>query len=869
MERNRETSSRASNTDSRQSEDMPKTDIYTDTGTTPLEYPEEVLQEAFRLARDRHFLVSAFHSIAKSKGCSCGKKDCDSPGKHPSTPHGYKDATVDPKKVEVMFRVAPRNIAIQTGKASNLIVLDIDPRNGGDRSLKRLVQKYGKPPKTLSVNSGGGGKHFYFRYPESIKKIKGNPLPGWPGIDIKADGGSIIAPPSRHISGGYYQWVDPDAEIAELPDWLFRLITAEQPKKLMNLEKDKVVPKGKRHNALLTRAGLLRSLGYEEGFIVDALREYSRRYFEEPIEETELGEIAHFVASKPVSSRVWTPTNNILRELAALASQSFIKPAEPKLQKLIFDQEKTILKSAPPGTKKDEITKQIASMKRDVVQGYLKKVGKLIHAEGDRFFYLNKRLNRLFNLEQPLWKAWFYCLCKDIIDPDEQNFYTEELIIAARMQPPTPVYRFAHWDVIDRVLYVSQFNGKALRLNGDTIESVRNGQAVLFEENPDWIPFENLQSGIDDRDLYTQFVKEFPCWDGYSEEMSLIFHCWIVSLFFVELCPSKPLLLIQGDKGSGKSTLLRALLKYLFGKYAEVVGVPDKQDAFNVLASQSHIVALDNMDEAYNWMQDKLARISTGTKEVVRKLFTTNDSQTILFRCFIAITSRTPDTMRRGDIVDRCVLLMLQRIVEHDDKSSTFRSESDMFQYIEKARSVFWHFLLTRVNAVVKAIRQDQLPPGSNLRLSDWERLARLTSKVEGKEKEWDNATRLIMRNQKILLIEDDPMTEALKSALAQGMINQGADSTYTSSDLYKILIRIYEKNAIRPDPCFKTMRGFSKRLSSMYTELADEIGLRKERGTTRAEQNRNIYYFDSEVKIDRNAGRMFKKSLYTLPDES
>jgi hypothetical protein len=68
------------------------------------------------------------------------------------------------------------------------------------------------------------------------------------------------------------------------------------------------------------------------------------------------------------------------------------------------------------------------------------------------------------------------------------------------------------------------------------------------------------------------------------------------------------------------------LLKYLFGKYAEVVGVPDKQDAFNVLASQSHIVALDNMDEAYNWMQDKLARISTGTKEVVRKLFTTNDS---------------------------------------------------------------------------------------------------------------------------------------------------------------------------------------------------------------------------------------------------
>lgn len=768
----------------------------------------------------------------------------------------------------MMFQTAPRNIAIQTGKASNLVVLDIDPRNGGDRSLEELVRKHGELPETLSVNTGGGGKHFYFRYSESVERLKSNPLTGWPGIDIKADGGSIIAPPSRHVSGGHYAWIDPDTEIAELPDWLLGIVMKEKPSKPHSPVNGGIVPKGERHNALLKRAGLLRSLGHEEGFIVDALREYSEGYCEEPVAEAELCEIANFVASKPVSSGVWTPKNKVLKELAALAVQSFIKPAEPKLQKLISDEEAAILKSASPDLSKGDIAERIASMKRAVVQGYLMKVGELIHAEGDRFFYLNKRLNRLFNLEQPLWKAWLYCLGKDIIAPVEQKSFTEELVIATRMQPTTPVYRFAHWNADDRVLFVSQFNGKALRLDGDTIESVRNGQAVLFEENPDWIPFEPRPSAKDEDNPYTRFVEDFPRWDGHAEEMSLILHCWIVSLFFAELCPSKPLLLLQGDKGSGKSTLLRALLKYLFGKYAEVVGVPDKQDAFNVLASQSHIVALDNMDEAYNWMQDKLARISTGTKEVVRKLFTTNDSQTILFRCFIAITSRTPDTLRRGDIVDRCVMLMLQRVVGHGDQDSTFMSESDMFQRIEEDRSAFWHFLLGRVNAVVKAIRQDRLPPGSNLRLSDWERLARLTSIVGGHEKKWNDATELIKRNQKILLIEDDPMTEALKSALAQERIRQGTDNTYTSSDLYKLLTKMYEEYGLRPDPCFKTMRSFSKRLSSMYTELADEIGLRKERGTTRAEQNRNIYYFDSEVEIDPDAGRMFRKSLRDLPDK-
>lgn len=137
-------------------------------------------------------------------GCSCGEDCGKSAAKHPLTAHGLKDATTDQEQVKVWWKRWPlANIGILTGQESGLLVLDIDPRNGGTESFKRLP---GNLPLTPTAYSGGGGEHYYLKHPGDRYIKSATELGGYPGIDLKADGGYIVAPPSRHISGGIYSW---------------------------------------------------------------------------------------------------------------------------------------------------------------------------------------------------------------------------------------------------------------------------------------------------------------------------------------------------------------------------------------------------------------------------------------------------------------------------------------------------------------------------------------------------------------------------------------------------------------------------------------------------------------------------------------
>jgi hypothetical protein len=109
------------------------------------------------------------------------------------------------------------NFGIACGKVNKIVVLDIDPRNGGDKTLKELMARLGELPPAPYVATGGGGWHRYFAYPEGRK------LKGQPGIEIKSDGGLVVAPPSVHLSGRRYEWNRTPLEVAPppLPDaWL-------------------------------------------------------------------------------------------------------------------------------------------------------------------------------------------------------------------------------------------------------------------------------------------------------------------------------------------------------------------------------------------------------------------------------------------------------------------------------------------------------------------------------------------------------------------------------------------------------------------------------------------------------------------------
>lgn len=115
------------------------------------------------------------------------------------------------------------NVAIVTGEVSSLVVIDVDPAHGGEESLQDMTDRFGPLAETLVARTGGGGRHFYFAAPADGRAMPSR-VALRPGIDVRAEGGLIIAPPSIHPSGRRYAWEDPDLTPAPMPHWLVRLL---------------------------------------------------------------------------------------------------------------------------------------------------------------------------------------------------------------------------------------------------------------------------------------------------------------------------------------------------------------------------------------------------------------------------------------------------------------------------------------------------------------------------------------------------------------------------------------------------------------------------------------------------------------------
>jgi RecA-family ATPase len=153
----------------------------------------------------RGWAVLPLHSVANGR-CSCQKADCQSPGKHPLNTNGVTGATTDREIIIGWWGKWPwANIGVATGSISGIAVVDVDPRNGGLDHLADLHL-----PDTLIAETGGKGYHYYYR--QDGPKAKGKVTPG---IDLQADGGYVVAPPSIHLLGEY-KW-QTNLPLAPLP----------------------------------------------------------------------------------------------------------------------------------------------------------------------------------------------------------------------------------------------------------------------------------------------------------------------------------------------------------------------------------------------------------------------------------------------------------------------------------------------------------------------------------------------------------------------------------------------------------------------------------------------------------------------------
>ena len=167
---------------------------------------------------------------------------------HPGRDDWQNAATTDPALIRRWYTVlgawrrnaggfddlAGYGVCIVTGRESGLFVVDVDHHGdiNGQDTLDDLEATYGPLPDTVEAITGRGGRHLYYRYPNGveIRNSAGNVL--GPGLDVRGEGGQVIAPPSISAkSGQAYTWEamsDPleGIAVADAPQWLVQLLTA-------------------------------------------------------------------------------------------------------------------------------------------------------------------------------------------------------------------------------------------------------------------------------------------------------------------------------------------------------------------------------------------------------------------------------------------------------------------------------------------------------------------------------------------------------------------------------------------------------------------------------------------------------------------
>jgi len=232
--------------------------------------------------------------------CSCNKKDCRNPGKHSHILNFQSAASTNHNTIEGWWKERPdANIGIVTGRTSRIVVLDVDPRNGGGESLAELIKKYGDIPNTITALSGGGGVHYYFSHPGGNIKSKAFG-PDYPGLDIEADNGCIIAPPSLHKTREKYRWVEglePQCtEMAPLPGWILDQVRKKKTKGRKSqsdqLSQTPVFTKGYRNNSMIRAGGSLHQFCCTETEILQHLMLFNQNRCDPPLPESEVQSVA-------------------------------------------------------------------------------------------------------------------------------------------------------------------------------------------------------------------------------------------------------------------------------------------------------------------------------------------------------------------------------------------------------------------------------------------------------------------------------------------------------------------------------------------------------------------------------------------------
>lgn len=218
-------------------------------------------------------------------------------GKKPITRNGCKDATIDAAKVKAWWQQWPdANIGIATGSRSGgifVIDLDIDDDKGidGFHTLEDWQRGNGHFPDTWTAITGRGGYHLYFRDNSEIRNRAGI----IDGVDVRGEGGYVVAPPSIHSNGNRYEWeYSPDEYgIAQATDTVKYFLETGNDKHNSYFSMPKAVNDGERNHMLFKFACMMQAKGASDNAVFAATMAENESKCSNPINEKEVRTIVN------------------------------------------------------------------------------------------------------------------------------------------------------------------------------------------------------------------------------------------------------------------------------------------------------------------------------------------------------------------------------------------------------------------------------------------------------------------------------------------------------------------------------------------------------------------------------------------------
>jgi hypothetical protein len=216
----------------------------------------------------------------------------------------FQERRAERDEIDAWYRHWPdANVGVVTGRVSGIVVIDVDAKHGGFESLSAIERDLGGLPDTVAAVTGGGGRHLYFDHPREALR---NRVGLRPGIDLRADGGCVVAPPSVHPSGRRYAWVTgrgPDQNpVAKLPPWLLDMLR-NPARRRHSLEHwrhlvREGVDEGERNATLASLAGHLLCRGVHPEVSLELLLGWNRLRCRPPLTDDEVARVVQSIARR-------------------------------------------------------------------------------------------------------------------------------------------------------------------------------------------------------------------------------------------------------------------------------------------------------------------------------------------------------------------------------------------------------------------------------------------------------------------------------------------------------------------------------------------------------------------------------------------